>query len=198
MGFYTPTWARKLVKEDHKNIQDYVTNTSKDFRDYIDANTPFVLWLDIALIRERILEKSKPFIQELAQAVSSDRDVSNIVLELLDAAYISTINAYASNTRYKKITDVELEQLLTTLSNAEIGSIKNTILSNFKQTMVVTNVTKKNKSVMLILPKFTTLEFGKVFKTELEKVVNKTKLLKSGKAVAPIGGMFGGLAAAAT
>ena len=54
MGFYTPTWARKLVKEDHKNIQDYVTNTSKDFRDYIDANTPFVLWLDIALIRERI------------------------------------------------------------------------------------------------------------------------------------------------
>lgn len=196
MGFYTPTWARKLVKEDHKNIQDYVTNTSKDFRDYIDANTPFVLWLDIALIRERILEKSKPFIQELAQAVSSDRDVSNIVLELLDAAYISTINAYASNTRYKKITDVELEQLLTTLSNAEIGSIKNTILSNFKQTMVVTNVTKKNKSVMLILPKFTTLEFGKVFKTELEKVVNKTKLLKSGKAVAPIGGMFGGLAAA--
>jgi hypothetical protein len=193
MSFYTPTWVRKLVKEDHSNIQDYLSKQSNDFRDYIDANTPFVLWLEIGLIRERILNKSKPYIQELALAVSQTRDVSDILIKLLDKAYVATINDYATNSRYLRIDQAELDTLLTTLSNAEIGSIKKTITDNFNKTMIVTNVTKKNKSVMLILPKFTTLNFGAVFKKQLGIVVAKSKDLQESAPVAAVGGMFGGL-----
>jgi hypothetical protein len=193
MSFYTPTWVRKLVKEDHSNIQDYLSKQNSDFRDYIDANTPFVLWLEIGLIRERILNKSKPYIQELALAVSQTRDVSDILIKLLDKAYVATINDYASNSRYVRIDQTELNTLLTTLSNADVGSVKKTITDNFNRTMIVTNVTKKNKSVMLILPKFTTLNFGAVFKKQLADVVAKSKDLKDSPPVAAVGGMFGGL-----
>ncbi len=189
MGFYTPTWVRKLVKEDHKNIQKYLENQRNDFRSYIDANTPFVLWLDIGLIRERILDKSKEFIKELAFSVSQERDVTNIVIKILDTAYIRTIDAYANNPAYIKIDEKELEQKLTSLSNAELGGVKKAILNNFKRTMVVSRVTKPGKSVMLILPKFTTLEFGKVFRKELEDVVNASEL-HSAKPVAAVSGMF--------
>lgn len=196
MAFYSPTWVRRLVKEDHENIQKYLLDSAQnDFRDYIDANTPFVLWLDIGLIRERILNKpeSLKLIQELAASVSAERDVTEEVAELLDKAYVETINAYATNPAYIKITDTKLEEILSNLTSAPIGSIKKSIQDNFKKTMVVTNVTKKNKSVMLILPKFTTLRFGEVFKECLEKVVSKTKLLRSAPPAA-IGGMFGQLA----
>jgi hypothetical protein len=193
MSFYTPTWVRKLVKEDHSNIQDYLSKQNSDFRDYIDANTPFVLWLEIGLIRERILAKSKPYIQELALAVSQTRDVSDIIIKLLDKAYVATINDYADNKRYLRIDQSELETLLTTLSNAELGSVKKTITDKFNRTMIVTDVTKKNKSVMLILPKFTTLNFGAVFKKQLAEIVGKSKDLKDSAPVAAVGGMFGGL-----
>jgi len=193
MAFYTPTWVRRLVKEDHKNIQEHLNKQGNDFRTYIDATTPFVLWLDISLIRERILNKSADFIKELAEAVSTERDVSQIVMELLDKAYVATINSYAENPRYKKINSEELEALLTILSNAELGNVKKAITDGFNRTMVVTNVTKKNKSVMLILPKFTTLAFGDVYKTQLEKLVKASKKLKESSAPA-IGGMFGALA----
>lgn len=193
MSFYTPTWVRKLVKEDHSNIQDYLSKQNSDFRDYIDANTPFVLWLEIGLIRERILAKSKPYIQELALAVSQTRDVSDILIKLLDKAYVATINDYANNSRYVRIDQDELDALLSTLSNADLGSIKKTITNNFNRTMIVTNVTKKNKSVMLILPKFTTLNFGAVFKKQLALVVAKSKDLQDSTPVAAVGGMFGGL-----
>lgn len=193
MSFYTPTWIRRLVKEDHKNIEKYLDNQRNDFRDYIDANTPFVLWLDIQLIRERILKKSDSYIKELALAVSQTRDVSDIILDLLDKAYIATINAYANNPRYVKINGDELQEKLSLLSNADLGNIKSTIKKNFSQTLVVTNVTKKDKSVMLILPKFTTLEFGNVFKAELKKIVEKSADLEDDKPVAPVGGMFAGL-----
>lgn len=196
MAFYTPTWVRKLVKEDHKAVQAHLETSRNDFRSYIDSNTPFVLWLSIDLIRERIISRSAPFIKELANAVSQDpdRDVSQIVTDLIDSAYIETINTYANNPRYTKITDTELEVKLQTLTNSVSGEVKQNIQALFKNTMVVTNVTKKNKSVMLIFPKFTTLEFGKVYKAQLEKVVNKTKLLKDAKPQAQVGGMFGQLA----
>ena len=193
MGFYTPSWVRRLVKEDHKNIQTYLKSTRNDFRSYIDSRTPFVLWLDISLIRERILDKSLPYIEELASVVSDSRDVTKIVRDLLDKAYVSTINAYATNPRYTKITDTELEAMLTDLSNAQLGNVLRTVEQNFNKTLVVTNVTKKNKSVMLILPKFTTLEFGKVFKEQLKLVVEKTKLLKDAEKMPAVSGMFAGL-----
>ena len=197
MAFYSPTWVRRLVKEDHANIQKYLLDSnSNTFRSYIDANTPFVLWLDIGLIRERILSKSETldFVKELAEAISEERDVSDIVMDLLDKAYIETINAYGSNPAYKKITDTELEGYLNALTVSPVGGVKTAIQSLFKRTMVVTNVTKKNKSVMLILPKFTTLEFGKVFKTSLEKVIKKSKALSEAKPQAAMGGMFAQLA----
>jgi hypothetical protein len=196
MAFYSPTWVRRLVKEDHNNIQKYLLDSnSNSFRSYIDANTPFVLWLEIGLIRERILTKPETlaFVQELAEAVSTERDVSDIVLELLDKAYVETINAYGNNPAYKKITDTQLEEYLNALTISPVGGVKTAIQSLFKRTMVITNVTKKNKSVMLILPKFTTLEFGKVFKASLEKVINSSKKLQSAKPSAAIGGMFGQL-----
>jgi len=135
--------------------------------------------LDIGLIRERILNKSDAFISELASVVSPDRDVSSIIKELLDDAYVATINKYAENPAYEKIDSSQLDTLLSALSNATVGNIRNTILSKFKRTKVVTNVTKKNKSVMVILPKFTTLKFGTVFKEELSKLLKKTKKLSS-------------------
>jgi predicted GNAT superfamily acetyltransferase len=46
---------------------------------------------------------------------------------------------------------------------------------------------------MLIFPKFTTLDFGNVYKTQLEKLVKKSKLLKDAKPQAQVGGMFGSL-----
>ncbi len=193
MSFYTPTWVRRLVKEDHKNVQEFVTKKGNDFRDYIDANTPFVLWLDIGLIRERILQKQGALISELAIAVSVERDVSDIVLNLLDKAYINTINKYATNPRYIQINSEELENRLSQLSSAPLGSVKQTLDKLFNRTMVVTNTTKKNKSVMLILPKFTTLAFGPVFREELAKLVKSTKSLKDSKPVPAVGGMFGGL-----
>ena len=196
MSFYTPTWVRRLVKEDHKNVQEFVTKKGNDFRDYIDANTPFVLWLDIGLIRERILAKQTTLIAELAIAVSVERDVSEIVFNLLDKAYINTINKYATNPRYLQITSEELDAKLTELSSAPLGSVKSTINRLFNRTMVVTNTTKKNKSVMLILPKFTTLEFGPVFREELAKLVKSTKQLKDSKPSPVVGGMFGGLVSA--
>jgi hypothetical protein len=194
MAFYTPSWVRKLVKEDHKTIQAHLETERNDFRSYIDSNTPFVLWLSINLIRERIIARSSPFIKELALAVSQERDVSQIVTDLIDSAYIETINAFANNPRYTKVTDTELEAKLQVLSNSVTGNVKQTIQAQFKNTMVVTNVTKKNKSVMLIFPKFTTLDFGKVYKAQLEKVVKKSKHLKDAKPQAQVGGMFGQLA----
>ena len=198
MAFYTPSWVRKLVKEDHKSIQTHLEKSRNDFRSYTDSNTPFVLWLTIDLIRERIISRSAPFIKELALAVTQERDVSQIVTDLIDSAYIETINSFANNPRYTKITDTELEAKLIVLSNSILGNVKENIRTLFKNTMVVTNVTKKNKSVMLIFPKFTTLDFGTVYKAQLEKVVKKSKLLKDAKPQVAVGGMFGQLAAQGT
>jgi hypothetical protein len=173
MAFYTAEWTRKLAKEDAKFISDYVKKSSNDFRDYIDANTPFVLWLDIGLIRERILNKqeTKDWILDLAQAVVEDSDpdpkLPSKIYDILDTAYQNTIDAYANNPKYEKINAAELEEILSSLSTAEVGQVKSTITK-------------------VILPKFTTLEFGKVYKKELEILVNKAKWLKGNSAVKPV------------
>lgn len=185
MAFYSPTWVRKLVKEDADNIAKYVSKKGNDFRDYIDRNTPFVLWLDISLIRERILNKSDEYIRDLAEAIQDDNnidpDLSNKLKNLLDRTYKNTINAYANNPAYIRINQEELEEILVRLSTAEVGTIKTTISQYFKRTMVVDKVTIKDKSVMLILPKFTTLEFGNVFKKELKILVDQATWLEGPK-----------------
>lgn len=190
MAFYTATWARRLAKEESDTISKYVNKASNDFRDYIDANTPFVLWLDIGLLRERILNKpeTEAWILDLAKAVVEDSDIDEDlptkIYALLDQTYKNTIDAYAENPRYQKISADELDKMLTKLSTAEVGNVKQSINTLFNTTRVVTQVTKPQKSVMLILPKFTTLQFGKVFKQELEKLVKSAKWLKGSKSAA--------------
>lgn len=200
MAFYTPTWIRRLVKEDHSNIEQYLAeDTRNDFRSYIDASTPFVLWLEIGLLRERILNKpeTRRWIEELADSVSvsSGNDLVNAVTDILDKAYIATINKYATNSAYKKIDSKTLEDKLTALTLAPIGNIKTVLDKEFSNTMVVTDVTKKNKSVMLIFRRFNTLRFGEVFKECLENEVKKNKVLQGSTPTPMIGGMFGQLAA---
>lgn len=195
MAYYTPTWARRLVKEDHENIRKFVSNSKKDFRDYIDSVTPFVLWLDIGLIRERIISKSTDLIKELAEVVSNERDTTQILTDLIDQAYVATINAFINNKAYKKINYSDLEKLLSSLSNAPLGKVKLTIQNNFSRTVIVNETSKLNRSVMLIFPKFTTVDVGSVYKKELEKLVRKTKLLQDAKETPAVTGMFAQLGA---
>lgn len=174
MSFYTPTWIRKLVKEDHDFINKYVAKVNNDFRSYIDETLPFTLYLDIDLIRERILYKPETtaWIQELAELAGVE---ANDILGALDKTYVGTINRYAENPKYKRITAEDLSVILNRLSEAVQNgfNIKSTLATEFKNTFIVTNITKLNTRVMLILPKFKTLNFGatfkEVFKTQLPR-----------------------------
>lgn len=198
MSFYTPTWIRRLVKEDHQQVYKFVNKSGNDFRDYIDGITPFVLWLDIGLIREKIISKSQALIQELADTISLEddpsRNLTQIVTDIIDSSYIATINNFANNKAYKRISYKELESLLTSLSNAPLGSVKATIQTNFKRTVIVEETTKKDRSVMLVFPKFTTVDVGSVFKAELKNIVEKSKLLKGASSSPQVSGMFAQLA----
>lgn len=179
MAFYTPTWVRRLVKEDHKAVQEFLKDSKNDFRDYIDSVTPFVLWLDIGLIRERILGKNKTWIQELASVVSNERDVTQIVTNLIDKAYIETINHYIQNKAYKHVSQEKLEPMLSALSNAPLGQIRQTIKTTFARTFIVDEPSKLDRSVMIVFPNFANIRFGNVFKTALEKVVKADNALSN-------------------
>lgn len=169
MSFYTPNWVRKLAKEDHKAIQEHIAKTGKDFRSYIDSTLPFTLYLDIDLIRDRILYKQETtqWIEELARLIYVN---PNSILAEIDLTYRKVINFYATNPKYLQISSQDLAIKLQRLADASASgfNIKSTIQQEFKGTMVITNITKLNKQVMLILPKFTTLEFGKVFKEQFD------------------------------
>lgn len=174
MAYYSPTWFRRLVKEDHINIKKYLMKRENDFRGYVDSIVPFVLWLDIGTIRERVINKNKDWFEELAQAVFSNsekaKDVTTVI-NIIDTAYIETINAFANSTRSERIDQDTLEDKLTLLSSAGIGDVRQRLNAQFNKNYIITNVTKPNKSVMVIFPGFKTLDFGRVFKTALAKVV---------------------------
>ena len=166
MAFYTADWFRKLAKEDHAYIQQYITKKDNDLRGYIDSTLPFTLYLDIGTIRKNILVPEARAIQDLTQLLNLASP--NIIIDNLDLAYQKTINEYIDT--FVNITGSELSEKLDAL-NASIandnGTIKSTIQTLFKKTVVVKELSKKNKSVLIISPKFTTIQsdFGKRVKS---------------------------------
>lgn len=178
MAFYSPSWVRKLVREEAKEIADYVSkkdrkgNYVNDFRDYIDATLPFVLWLDIKEIQDKVLKPSQGFMSDTLSVLYTDpsqlRAAVSTLNFVLEQAYLQVINSYIDNPKYEKITSHELEQRLNALVGATVGEVKSTIKQYFSRSVVVSQLSKRNRSVMLITPKFTTVEFGKHFREALD------------------------------
>jgi hypothetical protein len=162
MAFYTADWFKKLVKEDHAYIQQYITKKDNDLRGYIDSTLPFTLFLDIGTIRKSILIPESKAIQDMTQILNLDSP--NLIIDNLDLAYQKTITEYINT--FPNIDSSELANTLATLNASianESGTIKSTIQTLFKRTVVVKELSKKNKSVLIISPKFTTIQtdFGK-------------------------------------
>ena len=164
MAFYTATWFKQLIKEDHVAVQTYLNKKGNDLRGYIDSTLPFSLWLDIDTIRKNILQPNAKAIEDLC-ALLNVQD-PNVFIKELDTAYQKTITEYIDT--FPHIDSKELAAKLDTLSLAiDQGGIKETIQALFKRTMVVKELSRKNKSVLLISPKFTTIQsdFGKRVKS---------------------------------
>ena len=167
MAFYTAEWVRKLVKEDHEALQKHIDKKGNDFRSYIDSTLPFTLYLDIDSIRKNILKPNSKFIAGLANALKLE-DTSTVLREL-DKAYQKTINYYIDS--YESISSEQLSDKLQQLQNSiEQGNIKQTIQALFKNTTVISNLSKRNKSVLILYPKFTTIQskFGSVVKDNFD------------------------------
>lgn len=167
MAFYTAEWVRKLVKEDHKELQAHIAKKGADFRGYIDKTLPFTLYLDIDNIRKNVLLPNSKFIQGLAVALKLT-DTSKVLKEL-DKAYQKTINYYIDS--YQAISSEELSAKLQELqASFETGNIKQTIQTLFKNTLIIENLSKRNKSVLILSPKFTTIQskFGSVVKENFD------------------------------
>ncbi|WP_250519245.1 hypothetical protein, partial [Caballeronia sp. ATUFL_M1_KS5A] len=64
MSFYTADWIKKLIAEDHKEVQKHIEGKNKDFISYIDVTLPFTLYLDIDNIRKSVLTENAKFIQD--------------------------------------------------------------------------------------------------------------------------------------
>lgn len=168
MAFYTAEWVRKLVQQDHKALQDHINKKNNDFRSYIDSTLPFTLYLDIDSIRKNILTPNAKFIQGLANALQLDDP--QILIDALDKAYQKTINYYIDS--YQAIDNKELSDKLNEL-NMTIdtgGNIKQALSSLFKNTLIISNLSKRNKSVLILSPKFTTIQnkFGSVVKENFD------------------------------
>lgn len=178
MAFYSPNWVRKLIKEEAKEIAAYVSKKNSggkyvnDFRDYIDATLPFALWLDMKEIKDKVLAPSQGLMQQALSTLFADpkqlQDAVKILNYVLEQAYIKVINSYIDNPRFLKISARELETKLNNLTGAEVGKVKSAIKENFARSMVITTVSKPDTSVMLVTPKFTTVEFGKHFREALD------------------------------
>jgi hypothetical protein len=164
MGYYTPDWVRKLVKQDHEAINTEIKKTGGDFRTYIDSVLPFTLYIDIAQIRKEILQKQAPFIQELANLLQL-KDPQQIITEL-DNTYQAVINDFINNKRLVTISDKELQQKFDNLNSvvAADGNIRQVLKTEFNKTFIVSNLSQLNKRVLIIYPSFKTIRFGESFK----------------------------------
>jgi hypothetical protein len=190
MAFYNAPWVRKLLKEDHNNIRNYLNVRDKDtgkfvndLRAYIDSTIPFTLYLDIGEIKERVLDKGKELIRSIAVEAypeSLAEHGSKQIYSMLLKAYKTVINDYIDNTRYTETTTEELNALLNGsvdaagnitkqgLNQQEFGKIKTFISSEFKKTRRLTSLSKKNSRVCLIFPKFNTVDFNAKFRAALD------------------------------
>ena len=164
MSFYTADWIKKLIAEDHKEVQKHIERKNKDFRSYIDATLPFTLYLDIDNIRKSVLTENAKFIQDLGSLLRLPDN--NILIKELDTAYKKVINLYIES--FNTITSQELKNKLNELSLAfEQGGIKSTLTKLFKSTISIAEIAKRNKSVLLIFPRFRTISdrFGNDFRS---------------------------------
>jgi len=180
-NFYSPDWVRRLVKEDAQSIVDYVSkkdkhgNYTNDFRSYIDARMPFVLWLSIWEIEKKVLEPMKPSLQlfftdnfnlkgkKLNQAVDT-------LYGILLNAYKDLINSYIDNKFYEKVDSAkELEIRLSALQDTNIN-VRDAIKTYFSKTFIVTSLSKSDQSVMLVLPNYKLISsrFGSDYKNLLD------------------------------
>lgn len=167
MAFYTADWVKKLVKEDHKALMEHIKKKDNDFRSYIDSTLPFTLYLDIDSIRRTILTPNSKFIEGLTAALKiSD---GQLIITELDKAYQKTINYYIDT--YESISSQQLQEKLNDLrASIEQGNIKQSLQKIFKNTYTISNLSKRNKSVLILSPKFTTIQskFGSVVKENFD------------------------------
>lgn len=164
MAFYTADWIKKLIAEDHKEVQKHIESKGKDFRSYIDATLPFTLYLDIDNIRKSVLTDNAKFIQDLGTLLQLPDN--NLLIKELDTAYKKVINLYIES--FVTISSQELENKLNELSLAfEQGGIKASLNKLFKNTVSITEIAKRNKSVLLVFPRFRTISdrFGNDFRS---------------------------------
>jgi hypothetical protein len=157
MAFYTADWFKKLAREDHKFIQEYISKKDNDIRGYIDSTLPFTLFLDIGSIRKNILQPEAKAIQDLTQLLGLQNPDS--IIQELDKAYQNTINEYIDGS--PQISGKELQNILEKLNQSiqlDNGTIKSTIQELFKKTVVIKELSKRNKSVLILSPKFRTIQ----------------------------------------
>lgn len=185
MAFYTPSWVRKLLKEESKEIVEYISKTAvrngrtefvNDFRTYVDSKMPFVLFLDITEIEQKVIVPNSYLIsQYIAQAFPNNQQHQELVKwfsSLLITCYKEVINEFISDKTYNDISSVELESLLLGLNQA--GNIREYLNKYFQKKYRITNITKQGKAVMLLTPSFTQLSnFGTRFSATLEKELKK-------------------------
>lgn len=197
MAFYTPSWVRKLLKEEATEIAEYVSkgkmkNGKKqydnDFRSYVDGKMPFVLFLDIAEIEQKvILPNSSLISQYIKQAfptstVKDLKELNTWFTDILRSCYVQVINMYIADSTYTDITDTYLNELLTGLDSTNTD-IRQYINKHFSTKYRVSNITKKDKSVLLLHPSFIQAQtfgprFSKILEAALKEVDKGNRLIQ--------------------
>lgn len=166
MAFYTADYIKKLIKEDAKTVVETLKKKDQDLRTYIDNTLPFSLYMDIEDIKRTVVTEDSLFIQEASKipGVSTETLKDEVI-----KAYKKVINFYQDNPAYTKITSKELSDKLSQLSAAidsDNNTIKSTMQSIFKNTLVSSDVSIRDKRLLIISPKFATIAsvFGARFK----------------------------------
>lgn len=163
MAFYTAQYIRTLVKQDHLNIQKFLSNKANDFRKYIDTTLPFTLYIDIENLESKVATDSAEFV--VAAAELSGESTAKIVEELLKA-YKGVINSYIAD--YPSITSEELSIKLSRFMSADLINTPYTqiLKEEFDKTFTISNISKKDKSVLIVSPTFKTIQsvFGAKFR----------------------------------
>lgn len=173
MAFYTPAWLRKYIKEEAKNISEYVAKSQRnDFRSFIDAKLPMVLFLDIAEIKEKVLAPNMSmltaYIEKAFPPEQHEWAVKTLESVLINA-YKKTINDYIDNPRFREVSYDELAAMLEGLNIQDVGNLRKYLDSNFSKTMRVGgSLSIKNTRVMLLAPNFTAIKFGTLFRENID------------------------------
>lgn len=163
MAFYTANYIKQLVKEEHDEILHHLKIKGNDFRSFIDANIPFVLYLDISEIETRILKDNKAIINLSKLMEYPD---TSIIVNAFHKTYVKIINEFITSKTLQHIDEEELEQKLNSLALAEDTgqSIKSTLQRFFSKTTILDTLSKKDSRVVILYPRFTTLKFGEIFR----------------------------------